>query len=350
MDKNIQEALKWIYASLGGDISALANVNDVTAILNAIADLDTVQKIKSATELPDVSDADDGDVLTVVDGEWAKAEPSGGGSSLPSVTPTDNGDVLTVVDGAWDKAAPSGLPAVTGADFGKTMQVGTGTQTLATVVPEQTVTPQGADWEYTAVLSNVNAALFTPFTPAVVTMNGVSYNTYINAGGFISFNDEDENGYVVYPSGDDFVFQTEIEGTFTVSVSVKQFAGAWSPAPQVDMLIRTDLDTVASIAVGSYDAVLNKIACGLPPIITVMAYDNVSYMPFVYTPTEICVTGGNIDINVNAPNGGAWAYAAGSSGGSPTYKFFAQKFVVHEFVVAPDGTVTYSKTEYMGGN
>lgn len=30
------------------------------------------------------------------------------GSSLPAVTAADNGDVLTVVDGAWDKAAPTG--------------------------------------------------------------------------------------------------------------------------------------------------------------------------------------------------------------------------------------------------
>lgn len=32
----------------------------------------------------------------------------GGGSDLPAVTAADNGDVLTVVNGAWDKAAPSG--------------------------------------------------------------------------------------------------------------------------------------------------------------------------------------------------------------------------------------------------
>ena len=33
---------------------------------------------------------------------------SGGGSSLPEVSADDNGDVLTVVEGAWAKAAPSG--------------------------------------------------------------------------------------------------------------------------------------------------------------------------------------------------------------------------------------------------
>ena len=46
--------------------------------------------------------------------EWFLAQiaeavaSGGGGSSLPSVTDADNGDVLTVVNGAWDKAAPSG--------------------------------------------------------------------------------------------------------------------------------------------------------------------------------------------------------------------------------------------------
>lgn len=35
-------------------------------------------------------------------------DSGGGGSGLPAVTAADNGDVLTVVNGAWDKATPSG--------------------------------------------------------------------------------------------------------------------------------------------------------------------------------------------------------------------------------------------------
>ena len=56
------------------------------------------------SELPAVTSDDNGDVLTVVEGAWAKADPP---SSLPAVTGSDNGDVLTVVEGAWAKAAPA---------------------------------------------------------------------------------------------------------------------------------------------------------------------------------------------------------------------------------------------------
>lgn len=58
-----------------------------------------------SSELPAVTSDDNGDVLTVVSGAWAKADPP---SSLPAVTVSDNGDVLTVVEGAWAKAAPAG--------------------------------------------------------------------------------------------------------------------------------------------------------------------------------------------------------------------------------------------------
>lgn len=110
MDKNIQEALKWIYASLGGDISELAAVDDITVILNAIAELDTIQKIGGATELPAVTAEDNGDVLTVVEGAWAKAALPVPPAELPAAPEEDGSYTLTVTiaDGAatyaWAKA------------------------------------------------------------------------------------------------------------------------------------------------------------------------------------------------------------------------------------------------------
>lgn len=233
MDKNIQEALKWIYASLGGDISALANVNDVTAILNAIADLDTVQKIKSATELPDVSDADDGDVLTVVDGEWAKAEPSGGGSSLPSVSSTDNGDVLTVVDGAWDKAASTGLPAVTSADNGKGLSVQGTPVAGAVIVPEQTASYDEDNSWYP--LSNFNLSLFTEGVTVLLTIGEQSEVCTVMTDGqnaWVSFSDGSAG--IEYSGGlaGAWIETADPPATLTVSCALATFNYGWAVTPQ----------------------------------------------------------------------------------------------------------------------
>lgn len=51
----------------------------------------------------------------------------GGGSDLPAVSAADNGDVLTVVNGAWDKAAPGGggVLVVTASLVGDSLVCGT---------------------------------------------------------------------------------------------------------------------------------------------------------------------------------------------------------------------------------
>lgn len=70
MDNNIT-ALQGLYVALGGDADDVANVNTIPDMINAIA---TVVPASSAL-LPTVTAANDGDILKVVDGEWAAVTP-----------------------------------------------------------------------------------------------------------------------------------------------------------------------------------------------------------------------------------------------------------------------------------
>lgn len=114
-----EPTFKSIYVLVGGDVilseveesfgdsledAAKSNMNGIRFWLDD-------GTVYNATELPSVTAEDDGDVLTVVDGAWAKATPT---KELPSVTAGDDGDVLTVVEGAWAKATPSGGAFVIG--------------------------------------------------------------------------------------------------------------------------------------------------------------------------------------------------------------------------------------------
>ncbi len=62
------EALKKLYIALGGDPADVENLSINADVIAAIADVVTVF---AESILPEVTAADDGKVLTVVDGKWA---------------------------------------------------------------------------------------------------------------------------------------------------------------------------------------------------------------------------------------------------------------------------------------
>ena len=86
------KALIAIYTALGGSAST-ANIKTIPEALNLIASYITTSGLCG---LPDVSATDNGDILRVVNGAWAKAD-----AELPAVSATDNGSVLKVVEGVW---------------------------------------------------------------------------------------------------------------------------------------------------------------------------------------------------------------------------------------------------------
>lgn len=120
----------------------------------------TDDKVAQAIELPEVTSADNGDLLAAVDGEWDKSDklktimnagidevgkiPMVGATGewgltdypsneLPSVTSADNGKVAGVVNGNWNTMdIPNELPAVTSADNGNILQVVNGAWSKAT--------------------------------------------------------------------------------------------------------------------------------------------------------------------------------------------------------------------------
>lgn len=95
MDNTIT-ALKNLYVALGGDLTDVANKVTIPDMINAIATVAV-----SGGDLPAVSSTDNGDVLTVVEGAWAKAALPTPDPELPAVTAEDNGKILKVVDGVW---------------------------------------------------------------------------------------------------------------------------------------------------------------------------------------------------------------------------------------------------------
>ena len=61
------EALKALYVALGGDPADVENLTLNSEVIEALA---TVAAVVAAGTLPEVTDADDGKVLTVQNGKW----------------------------------------------------------------------------------------------------------------------------------------------------------------------------------------------------------------------------------------------------------------------------------------
>lgn len=71
---NTLDALRALYVAFGGTASDVANLVIIPDLINAIAtQAATVTASANAAELPKVTSSDNGKVLTVVSGKWAKA-------------------------------------------------------------------------------------------------------------------------------------------------------------------------------------------------------------------------------------------------------------------------------------
>ena len=105
------EALRALYVKMGGNAADVADLELTPELIEAIT--------------------------TIYSG-------GGGGSELPEVTDADNGMGLIVKEGAWDKGTlPQGLPAVTGADNGKSPRVVNGAWAVDAEKFVATYTPDG---------------------------------------------------------------------------------------------------------------------------------------------------------------------------------------------------------------
>ena len=92
-------ALKNLYVELGGNLEDVENITIIPDMINALSEI-----AGSTVELPAVTTEDNGDVLTVVEGAWAKATIP---AQLPAVTSEDAGKVLTVnSEGQWVAVLP----------------------------------------------------------------------------------------------------------------------------------------------------------------------------------------------------------------------------------------------------
>lgn len=94
--KTLIESLRTINRKLGGTVEKNESVK---SLLSEIAD-NFESGDSGGSGLPSVTAADNDKVLTVVNGDWNKADPA---KEFPTVTSDDNGKIMGVVGGMWGK-------------------------------------------------------------------------------------------------------------------------------------------------------------------------------------------------------------------------------------------------------
>lgn len=157
--------------------------------------------------MPDMSKLVDLNGIAAVR-DWANQKFSGGGSGLPEVTSEDNGDLLSVVDGAWAKSEP-------GYDVSEVA----GTE----IVPEQSVTAEVQNAQAQAEIGPI------PWSPevfpeaVVVVIDGTQYalEKTSESGGMIQY--DGSGGITLTFLQMDAYFTVlmpaSMAGTHTISVS-----------------------------------------------------------------------------------------------------------------------------------
>lgn len=182
---NTVEALKELYKSFGGkltdtydDIADGIPVGNYSVIPDCFAALAEIAG--GSIELPVVTQADAGDVLTVgEDGKWTNEEPA---KELPTVTATDNGSVLSVVDGAWAKK--SGIIKHT-----ETVTIGSGQNKIALGLPadEVAIGFDISDADTKALMAYKTVYMNQSYS-VISSVGEVSRLVYLEAGGSNTFN------------------------------------------------------------------------------------------------------------------------------------------------------------------
>ena len=95
---SIVDIPKDVVTTLGGTYTA-----DDDTVSELLARIDAAFA-STGGSLPAVTTEDNGDLLGVSGGKWAKVDPPA--AELPAVTADDNGDLLGVSSGAWGKVDP----------------------------------------------------------------------------------------------------------------------------------------------------------------------------------------------------------------------------------------------------